>query len=52
MRELRNSLRPTYESFSFARAPIRLSTINPADCSLLRGRERRECDRAVQPPRR
>ena len=52
MRELRNSLRPAFETFSFARAPIQLSPINPADCSRLRGRDRRDCERAVQPRRR
>ena len=52
MRELRNSLRPAFETFSFARAPIRLAPINPADCSQIRERrERRDCERAVQPRR-
>ena len=53
MRELRNSLRPAFETYSFARAPIRLSPVNPGDCSQVRDRrERRDCERAVQPPRR
>ncbi len=52
MRELRNSLRPAFETYSFARAPIRLSPINPADCGQLRGRELRDCRAAAQPPRR
>lgn len=47
MRELRNSLRPTFEAFSFARTPVRLSPINlTGDCRQLRGGERRECERA------
>lgn len=52
MRELRNSLRPAFETYSFARAPIRLAPINPADCGQLRGRDLRDCQRASQPPRR
>ncbi len=52
IRELRNSLRPAFETYSFARAPIRLSPVNPADCSQIRDRrERRDCERAVQPRR-
>ncbi len=52
MRELRNSLSPAFETFSFARAPIRLSPVNPGDCSQIRDRrERRDCERAVQPRR-
>lgn len=46
MRELRNSLRPAFESYSFSRMPVRLSPISlTADCRALRGRERRECER-------
>ncbi len=48
MRELRSSLTPAHESFSFTRMPIRLSPIslNPPDCRSLPRRERRECERA------
>lgn len=46
MRELRSSLRPFYDSYSFARVPIRLTPITfaPRDCSRLPRRERRECE--------
>jgi hypothetical protein len=47
MRQLRNSLRPAYETFSFARTPIQLSPINlVVDCRTLPRRERRDCERA------
>ena len=39
------------ESFSFARAPIRLSTINPADCSLLRAASAMVLTARCMPPR-
>jgi hypothetical protein len=46
MRELRNSLRPAFEAYSFSRVPVRLSPISlVANCRALRGRERRECER-------
>ena len=46
MRELRNSLRPAFESYSFSRMPVRLSPISLiANCRALQGRERRECER-------
>ena len=49
MRELRNSLQPAYESFSFARTPIQLSPFTvTVNCSQLRGRERRTCERGTQ----
>ena len=49
MRELRNSLRPAYETFSFARTPILLSPFTvTVDCSRLRGRERRTCERGTR----
>ena len=49
MRELRNSLRPASDSFSFARMPIRLTPISlTTDCRPLPRRERRECERAQQ----
>lgn len=46
LRELRNSLRPAYDSYSFPRAAIRLTPITLArhDCSRLPRRERRECE--------
>ena len=46
LRELRNSLRPAYDSYAFTRAPIRLTpiTLAPRDCSRLPRRERRECE--------
>jgi hypothetical protein len=50
MRELRNSLIPTTDRYAFDRQPIRLSPImiGPPprrDCSQLRGRDRRDCER-------
>lgn len=46
MRELRNSLRPAFEAYSFSRMPVRLSPISLiANCRVLQGRERRECER-------
>jgi hypothetical protein len=50
MRELRNSLVPTTDRYAFDRQPIRLSPImiGPPprpDCSQLRGRDRRDCER-------
>jgi hypothetical protein len=46
MRELRNSLRPAYETYSFARTPIRLSAVSLiANCRSLPRRERRQCER-------
>jgi hypothetical protein len=48
MREFRGSLTPAYDSFSFSRTPIMLSPLpgmGQRDCSQLRGRERRECER-------
>jgi hypothetical protein len=46
IRELRNSLRPFYDSYSFTSVPIRLAPITfaPRDCSRLPRRERRECE--------
>jgi hypothetical protein len=46
LRELRNSLRPAYDSYAFTRTPIRLNPIRlaPRDCSRLPRRERRECE--------
>ena len=48
MRELRNSLRPAFETYSFARMPVRLSPLSlVVDCRRIRERrERRECERA------
>ena len=48
MRELRASLNVAHENYWFNRAPVPLSPINLAasDCSRLRGRERRACERA------
>ena len=50
MRELRNSLIPTPDRYAFDRQPIALSPIvvGPPprrDCSQLRGRDRRDCER-------
>ena len=46
MRELRNSLRPAYETYSFTNSPIRLTPFTlTVDCSRFRGRERRTCER-------
>ena len=40
MRALRNSLRPAYESYSFARTPIRVSAVNlVTDCRQLPRRD-------------
>jgi len=49
MRELRNSLRPAYERFSFATMPIRLEPLSLVpDCTRLARRERRECERELR----
>jgi len=46
MRELRNSLRPAYEAYAFARMPIQLAPISLVrDCSVLPRSERRQCER-------
>ena len=46
MRELRSSLAPTTEGYSFARTPIQLTPITlTLDCERLRGRQRRACER-------
>ena len=50
MRELRNSLVPARDYYAFDRQPIRLSPIvmgppQRPDCSQLRGREQRDCER-------
>ena len=47
MRELRSSLTPASENFTFTRMPIALAPIslNPPDCRALPRRERRECER-------
>lgn len=50
MRELRSSLVPAYEVYSFLRTPVVLGPIDVGgasprrDCSQLRGRERRDCE--------
>jgi hypothetical protein len=46
MRELRGSLRPLPDNFYFTRMPVPLAplALGPADCSALRGRERRACE--------
>ena len=47
MRQLRGSLRPAYEAFSFSRTPIRVAAVNlTGSCRDLPRRERRECERA------
>jgi len=47
MRELRGSLRPAFETYSFSRTPIRVAAINlTADCRSLPRQERRDCERA------
>ena len=48
MRELRSSLTPAHENFTFTRMPIALAPISldPPDCRRLPRRERRECERA------
>jgi len=53
MRELRASLIPMPDRYAFDRQPIRLSPIvltppPPPDCSRLRGRDRRDCERQQQ----
>lgn len=47
LRELRGSLTPIYDTYAFMRMPVRLAPIQlgPPDCSHLRGRERRDCQR-------
>jgi hypothetical protein len=49
MRELRGSQTVAHENYYFNRTPVPLSPINVAapDCSGLRGRERRECERSA-----
>lgn len=46
MRELRGSLRPAPDNYYFTRMPVPLAplALGPADCSALRGRERRDCE--------
>lgn len=46
MRELRGSLRAVPENYAFVRMPVPLAplALDAADCSALRGRERRECE--------
>lgn len=50
MRELRSSLVPAYEIYSFLRTPVTLAPLDVGgaaprrDCSQLRGRDRRECE--------
>ena len=47
MRQLRGSLRPAFEAYSFSRTPIRVVAVNLiANCRDLPRRERRECERA------
>jgi hypothetical protein len=49
MRELRNSLVPVHDSFSFTRVPIRLAPISLVpDCTRLERRERRRCERELR----
>jgi hypothetical protein len=48
MRELRASLEPIQEPYTFLRIPVQLTPINLADCSRLSGRERRDCSRALR----
>ena len=48
LRELRNSLRPSFDALTFSRAPVRVSAVSVSDCRSLSGRERRDCDRAVR----
>lgn len=46
MRELRSSLVPNQDPFTFVRTPVRLTPIVLfRDCSQLRGRDRRDCER-------
>jgi hypothetical protein len=46
MRELRASLTPVPDDYYFTRMPVPLAplALGPADCSALRGRDRRECE--------
>lgn len=47
MRQLRGSLRPALESFSFSRTPIRVAAVNlSGSCRDLPRSERRDCERA------
>jgi hypothetical protein len=47
MRQLRGSLRPAFEAYSFARTPVRVAAVNLiVDCRSLPRRERRDCERA------
>jgi len=48
LRELRNALTPIHDRYAFMSMPIQLAqaTLQPQDCSRLRGRERRDCQRA------
>lgn len=49
MRELRSSLTPHQDPLTFLRTPVRLTPINlTPDCSQLRGRERRNCERQLR----
>jgi hypothetical protein len=49
VRELRSSLKPTYEPFAFLQTPVRLSPISLIpDCSRLDRRERRRCERELR----
>lgn len=45
-RELRSSLTPAFDNYAFSRMPVPLAplALTPADCSRLRGRERRDCE--------
>jgi hypothetical protein len=46
LRELRNSLRPAFEAYTFTRMPVRVSPISlVVDCRQLPRRERRACER-------
>ena len=43
------SLQPTHEAFAFLQTPVRLSPLSLVpDCSRLRGRERRDCQRELR----
>lgn len=47
MRALRSSLVPAFDNFGFTRRPIALAPIRlTLDCTRLRGRERRDCERS------
>ena len=49
MRELRSSLQPTTEAFSFLRMPVQLAPLSLVpDCSRLDRRERRRCERELR----